>query len=731
VWGPKRSLLGAALIVTLGTLMWVPQARAQSRHQRTPGIAPSGEAGRLARHPKLDRQLAQRAETDNPNAIASVIVTLQPGAQLPAEFAVYARTGRLDVINGHVVDVPVKLLRKLEAHPDVFDIHDNRPVALHNFRTGLTVGSRAVERAWGLTGAGIGVAVIDSGIAYYHDDFTVSNGISTVRNSNLRVAAFVDFVNGQLLSYDDNGHGTHVSGIIAGNGYDSDGQKAGVAPDATLISLKVLNAQGQGTIGHIIAALDWVLANHAAYNIRVVNLSVGAGIYESYWTDPLTLAAKRLVDAGIVIVAAAGNLGQTGQGQTQYGGITAPGNAPWVLTVGASSTMGTPSRADDTMASYSSRGPTYLDWAAKPDLVAPGTGTVSPIDREGALYKAMPQLLIPGTHDRGYLPYMSLSGTSMAAPVVAGTVALMVQANPGITPNGVKAVLQYTSQSYAGYDSLTQGAGFLNTLGAVRLARFFATAQPGDPLPIQQMWSKHIIWGNYLLTGGVPLPGANAWGRGVVWGAARTATGSNIVWGAGCPGLNCNSLGWGSNATDNIVWGSDAIDNIVWGSGLGADEIVWGSSAIDNIVWGSDAIDNIVWGSDSTDFNIVWGSDCGGSSCDNIVWGGVDPRDGSLWGTAEPDMNIVWGSDGTDNIVWGSSDDANITWGSQLQNPYVLWSGLSTTSSTWNGIAEPSLASMPDDQLLVYVIQIEAPTVGSTTTTTTSTTTTSTGTQPR
>ena len=166
-----------------------------------------------------------------------------------------------------------------------------------------------------------------------------------------------------------------------------------------------------------------MLANRTQYNIRVVNLSVGAAINESYWTDPLTLAAKRLVDAGVVVVSAAGNLGNNALGQPQYGGIGAPANAPWVLTVGASSTNGTTGRDDDTMASFSSRGPTYLDWAAKPDLVAPGVGTVSLATAGSALYDAKPTALLPGTAPTFAMPYLSLSGTSMAAPVVSGTVA--------------------------------------------------------------------------------------------------------------------------------------------------------------------------------------------------------------------------------------------------------------------------------------------------------------------
>src|SRR5256886_4498327 len=108
---------------------------------------------------------------------------------------------------------------------------------------------------------------------------------------------------------DDNGHGTHVGGIIMGNGYDSQGSKSGIAPGASLVSLKVLDANGQGAISNIIAALNWIIANRTTYNIRVVNLSVGAPIRESYWTDPLTLAVKQVTDLGITVVAAAGNLG--------------------------------------------------------------------------------------------------------------------------------------------------------------------------------------------------------------------------------------------------------------------------------------------------------------------------------------------------------------------------------------------------------------------------------------
>jgi hypothetical protein len=126
----------------------------------------------------------------------------------------------------------------------------------------------------------------------------------------------------------------------------------------------------------------------------------------------------------------------------------------------------------------------------------------------------------------------------MAAPVVSGTVALMLQANPNLTPNLVKGILQYTAQVYANYDVLTQGAGFVNTLGAVRLAKFYYDARPGDRVPTQAIWSRHVIWGSHVITGGVIVPSKNAWGTSVVWGSAKTlgSEGDPVVWGvAGGP----------------------------------------------------------------------------------------------------------------------------------------------------------------------------------------------------
>jgi serine protease AprX len=630
VWGPKR-IVWPTLLLLLGVAQF---AAADGRHVRHRPAKKAGLPGAHVKNYRLDDAL-ERLSTDRNGSVntSRVIVELVPGAQLPNEFKTYARRfavggsnsdgvdHNLDIINGLVLELPNNLLKKLAGKGEVFRVHLDRPAKSHIYRTSVTVGARTVQESLGYTGKGISIAVIDSGITTWHDDLT--NKTTTLfPYGNQRVRKFVDFVNGRTAPYDDNGHGSHVAGIITGNGYDSmagngltaTGTKIGIAPDANIIALKVLDAQGTGTISHIIAALNWVADNATTYNIKVVNMSIGAGIYESYWTDPLTVATKKITDKGITVVAAAGNMGKNAAGHLQSGAITAPGNAPWVLTVGASSTMGTLTRNDDTMADYSSSGPTMFDFDAKPDLVAPGTGTVSLAVPGSYFYALKAQNLVDGKIALASKPYLTLSGTSMSAPVVAGTVALMLQANPNLTPNLIKAILQYTAQVYPGYTPLRQGAGFLNSLGAVRLAKYYYAPKAGDVMPVQSVWSRSIIWGSHLLKKGVIKPSANAWASNIVWGSVRT-------------------LG---DTGDNIVWGSMGGDG---------DNIVWGSSDGDNIVWGSFSDgDNIVWGSASDGDNIVWGSDCGGADCDKTMWGELDPGDNIVWGTAEAGDNIVWGS---------------------------------------------------------------------------------------
>jgi serine protease AprX len=659
VWGSRATFLvlavalfGFAPSALAKTHHATPKTPPVSRHAHKAATKKPGAPGNVV-WSRLDGEIARRVSNGNPSQRSKVIVLLQSGAKVPSDFKKYLNGGFLDLINGIPLELPNGLIRQIANRPDVFRIVEDRPIKTHNYRTSVTVGAKTVQDFMGYTGSGIGIAVIDSGISTWHDDLTRGGVTKIFPYGNQRVAKFVDFVNGHTLPYDDNGHGTHVAGIIGGNGYDSLSEKSGIAPRASLVSLKVLDASGQGTISGIIAALGWVANNANTYNIRVVNLSVGAPIRESYWTDPLTLATKRVTDMGITVVTAAGNMGKNAAGQLQKGGITAPANAPWVLTVGASSTMGTLTRSDDTMAGFSSSGPTFKDYLAKPDVTAPGTGTISLAVPGSTFYLTKTAYLVGGKLGLGYKPYLSLSGTSMAAPVVSGTVALMLQANPNLTPNLIKAIIQYTAQQYPGYSPLRQGAGFLNTLGAVRLAKFYASDQAGNRMPVQAAWSRHILWGNHMLTGGYINPKGNAWATSVVWGAVRTADDSeNIVWGTGCSDDACGDIVWGTadDNGENIVWGTADDENIVWGTACG-----------------DDACENIVWGTDQGDENIVWGTDCGGADCENIVWGTADDEN-IVWGTAEEGENIVWGTSDDENIVWGTSTDSDVTWGESSED---------------------------------------------------------------
>jgi serine protease AprX len=617
-------------------------------------------------HYKLDRKLNDRADRGGSNT-SRVIITLKPGWDGSNDFKQFGRLGRkLGLVNGQVVELPNWLLKRVADLPMVDSIHWDRPMASHMNRASIAVGARSVQEDLGFDGAGVGVAVIDSGVSNWHDDLTNRSTNSGVRSSGgQRVLKFVDFVNGRTTSYDDYGHGTHVAGIIAGNGYDSDGGKAGIAPGAHLLSLKVLDDQGGGYVSDVIAALDWAVQNKTTYNIRVINLSVGAPVTESYLTDPLTLAAKRAVDAGIVVVAAAGNLGKNAAGKTVYGAITAPGNAPWVLTVGAYSHQGTVTRWDDVMAPYSSHGPTAIDYNAKPDVVAPGTGIVSLSSPNSSMYQTKSAYLLAGTRATSYRPYLSLSGTSMAAPMVSGTAALMLQANPKLTPNLVKAIIEYTAQDYH-YDALTQGAGFLNTRGAVDLARFYATARVGQRFPLQPAWSRTIIWANKKLDRGVLRPSANAWAAKTVWGASRDSLGENIVWGT--------LLRDG----ENIVWGTTVLDT---GSVLGLLNLG------ENIVWGTSRVaENIVWGTLRDAENIVWGTTCGSDDCFNIVWG-TTLRDAEniVWGTALLGENIVWGTSGdSGNFLWATSDETG--------DPPVLFDDTPVVDVPFENLFPPDIA---------------------------------------
>jgi subtilisin family serine protease len=451
------------------------------------------------------------------------------------------------------------------------------------------------------TGDGIGIAVIDSGVER-NRDFDAALGAS------------YDFTaNGLMVEpYDDYGHGTHVSGLIAGSGVLSSvkvqvaiGNRPaqwvwkplyrGVAPGAHLVNLKVLDANGGGRTSQVIQAIEFAVANKQQLGIDIINLSLEHPIYEPASTDPLVRTVEEAVHAGLVVVVAAGNHGTNPQTRLPgYAGITSPGNAPSAITVGALNTHNTVARGDDTVAWYSSRGPTWFEASAKPDLVAPGHALISDAAVHGSMYRELPtqRVWIPGTPQPQYL---RLSGTSMATAVTSGVVARMLEAHNSrfgtpLTPNAVKAFLEFSALPLSAGDALTQGAGSLNGAGAVALASATDTSVSAgswwlvngvSPMTtiadVSLPWSQSLVWGNRIAWGDAVYYNQLGWAQAIVWG-------SKVVWG--------DTFVWGKN----VVWDQDPptwSSRIVWGDGLVGTPVgttmVWGYPGVfpSTIVWGN------------------------------------------------------------------------------------------------------------------------------------------------
>lgn len=481
------------------------------------------------------------------------------------------------LINGVAGTVQAGDIVALSNQSNVAYISLDRPLDASLDYTGDAVNA---PYAWnsGLTGTGIGIAVIDSGI-YSHPDLTTASGGS-------RIVYRQSFISGGVQN-DDFGHGTHVAGILAGNGRSSSMPGTlhllkGIAPNANLLDLRVLDLNGASTDSIVIAALQKAVQLKNQYNVRVINLSVGRPIYESCNRDPLCQAVEAAWKSGIVVVTAAGNLGRNG-----YATITSPGNSPHAITVGCMKTLETYPRSDDQIASYSSKGPTYVDLTVKPDVVAPGNLVVSLLAPGSTLAAEYPANVVPPsyytTSSTGPAEYFRLSGTSMATPVVSGAVALMLQENPNLSPDTIKARLMKTAtknfptysvatdpttgQTYMDfYDIFTVGAGYIDIEGALN-STDVANGSAASPSVVYNPWTQqaNLVIGNNEIWGqsrNVVWGGGTVWGTNVVWGssdfvgATSAVQRGNVVWGG--------STDWGTNA----IWGT----NVVWGSTSGIGE---------------------------------------------------------------------------------------------------------------------------------------------------------------
>jgi serine protease AprX len=415
----------------------------------------------------------------------------------------------------------------------------------------LAVGAPDAWRQLGVTGRGIGVAILDSGIAP-HPDLAG------------RIVASVDFTNGRtgatlVPPADPGGHGTHVAGLVAGDGTASGGAYAGVAPAANLIDVRVIGASGSTNVSTLIAGMQWVLAHRAAYNIRVINLSAGGHVTTSYRDDPLATAAEVLVFAGITVVVSAGNDGP------HEGTITSPGNDPYVVTVGAIDDSGTATTDDDAVASWSSQGVTSIDGLAKPDLVAPGRKIVSLRSPGSTLDQELHDRLVAGLNLLEPA-YFRLSGTSMAAPVVAGVVALMLERSPTLTPAQVKNRLKGTAAALPFGSAEATGSGMVRAVAAVSALGEGATSA-ADPVSAgfasemyTLLYGQPLAWHDVTFNGGVDS-------NGVPWSLVSW---SNIAWDT----LTWQNMNWDSFNWSGVNWQDISWEGITW-EGITWEDISW------------------------------------------------------------------------------------------------------------------------------------------------------------
>jgi len=304
-------------------------------------------------------------------------------------------------------------------------------------------------QAAGVTGAGITVALLDTGIAPDLPD--LAGRVVPVQVRGELTKPCMNF-SGEKTCADSYGHGTFMAGLIAGSGAASAGRNRGVAPGARLLSVKVGGRDGSADVSAVLAAIQWVVSFRDTYGVRVLNLSLGTNSTASYREDPLNYAVEKAWRAGIAVVVAGSNLGPA------RGTISKPADDPYVITVGATDDRGTAGLGDDRLPDFSGRGPTAADGLAKPDVTAPGARVMS--------------LRAPGSYIDTTAPppgtgaYRAGSGTSMSAAVVSGVSALVLSRNPAMAPDRLKHVLARTARLAASADPLEVGAGTVDAEAA-------------------------------------------------------------------------------------------------------------------------------------------------------------------------------------------------------------------------------------------------------------------------
>ncbi len=408
-----------------------------------------------------------------------------------------------------------------------------------------------------LQGQGVTVAVVDS-------------GIGRVKDLGNRVYHDINFNKDYHDSKDRYGHGTFVASIIGGDGKHSKGEYMGIAPEAMFLNLRVTSDEGMGYESDIVSALQWLYENKDDYNVRVVNLSLNSSVAQDYNDSPLCAAVEMLWFSGVVVVVSAGNNGTAE--------LYPPANDPYVITVGATDDFDTVSISDDVVASFSAYGVTEAG-VSKPDLVAPGTDLITYLPKNGKLTvgKEHPNKKIDNN-------YFQMSGTSMAAPIVTGAVALLLQDEPGLTPDQVKYRLMDTARTdWAGYDSARAGAGYLDIYAAVHGTSTQAANQGAIPHQLLAKMALIAFWASQ--NGDESIDWENVDWSSVNWNSVNW---NSVNWNS----VNWNSVNWNSVNWNSVNWNSVNWNSVNWNS------VNWNSVNWNSVNWNSVNWNSVNWNSD-------------------------------------------------------------------------------------------------------------------------------------
>jgi serine protease AprX len=542
LWGkPGRGFVVMALVVALAA----------------PVAATAGSNGRSVQGNRAIVPATLMAEAQaHPAQRFSVIVQGKPGTKSSSvAHAVVestdARPGKakglkrtFSSVSGVAAQLTGAQIVELAGQKGILAITPDSRIRLSVYNNGFSssqtwVTAAGVSDVWSGSLKPPAIAVVDSGVQACRSDFDSGWGCSSRVVKQVSLTSLLPNSSG-----DGRGHGTLVAGLAAGS---RDGY-SGVAPTAPIVSIDVMDDNGMAMTSDVIASADWILANKTRYNIRVANFSLQSTVAGSFMYDPLNKAVEKLWFNGVVVVVAAGNYGVNGQPTTV---AYAPGNDPFVITVGASDLNGTPStRSDDFAAPWSAYGYT-LDGFAKPDIGAPGRYLTGPVPSSSTMPLEHPERVTASG-------YMWMSGTSFAAPVVAGAAAQLLAKYPGWTPDQVKGALMLTAKPTAAGTAL--GVGAVSVKGASSYD--YAGLSGGTPPNPNAALNDFVVPDG---AGGVAFDSAS-------WASTASA---NASW---------NQASWASASWANASWASASWNSASWANASWA-QASWASASWNSASW--------------------------------------------------------------------------------------------------------------------------------------------------